>query len=339
MIRKWCCSGKFADFVSRARSRSVALPVLAALLALPACAGLDESGFSEQGELLDSSATLTLVQEYGPGAMLSLRGARLGDPGGQTYAIGYAAAVAARGNDIFVVDQAAGQLVQINAALGDARMLISLSDPNTHGVYVAPDLTVYVVDKFNRAVRRLNDAGQTTRLYADPNLIPAPVDVAETGWGDSIVVADALNKHLVMFDPLAGAFHVMGPNSSRAVFAQTVHALAATRNSVYLLDPEMGEVMRFGLRGNPLGSYGEDELQLPTALAVDGCGRLFVADQSRRGILVSLSDMMVLPTRVLNRELTGALITDLWVDDNFLYVAAGAGGVMIFRIEPACSAL
>jgi len=319
--------------------RAIQVSLLLAILPLlNVCASLDTVLYAEQSALDDSVASVTVIQEIGPGTMLHTRGSGFGGVMGQTYTLGYAAAVAARGNDVFVVDRLAGNLIHISLTLNEARVLTTLPDPNTHGVYVARDLTVYVVDKFNRAVRELNDAGQTTRLYADPTLMPAPVDVAETGWGGDIVVADALNSQLVMFDALAGAFDVIGSSDSRQSLAQTMHAIAATRNSVYVLDTGIGEVTRFGLRGNPIGNYGEDELQMPTALAVDRCGRLFIADQSGQGILVSLSDMMLPAARAQNSAMIADEITDLWVDEDFLYVAAGTQGIKILLIEPRCPA-
>jgi len=316
-----------------------AVSAFLSLLVLHGCADLDLGGYAGQGMLLDSDTTLTLVQEIGSGVTLRMRGSDFGIAAARTYALGYAAAVAARGNYVYVVDQFSAELVQINLALGEARVLTTLPDPTTHGVYVTQDLIVYVVDKSARAVRQLNDAGQTTRLFTNPALIPAPVDVAETDWGDAIVVADALHNQLVMFNTLVGAFEVIGANASRLSLAQVVQAIAATRNSVYILDPQLGEVIRFDLHGNPIGSYGEDELQMPTALAVDRCGRLFVADQSGQGILVSLSDMMRPAARAQHNAIILDQITDLWVDEGFLYVAAGAQGIKIFRIEPSCPAL
>ena len=324
------------------RDSNIIPKTVAVFLLLPVfygCAGLNLDGYAQPGELLDSDTTLTLLQQIDAGSMLQARGSGFGGFGGQSYSLGYAAAVAARGNDVYVVDQSSGELVHINLALGEARVLINLPDPSTRGVHVTRDLIVYVVDKAARAVRELNAAGQTTRLFADPALIPAPVDVAETDWGSAIVVADALNDQLVMFNTLAGVFEVIGTNTSRPLLAQEIRAIAATRDSVYILDPQLGEVMRFNLRGVQTGNYGEDELQMPTALAVDRCGRLFVADQSGQGILVSLSDMMQPAVRAQHNAIVIDQITDLWVDEDFLYVAAGTQGIQIFRIEPPCTAL
>ena len=308
------------------------------LLMLHGCADLGLDRYAGQESLLDSDTTLTLVQEIGSGVRLRTPGSDFGHAAARSYALGYAAAVAARGNDVYVVDQLSAELVHINLALGEARALTTLPDPATHGVYVTQDRIVYVVDKSARAVRQLDDAGQTIRLFADPTLIPAPVDVAETDWGGAIVVADALNNQLVMFNTLAGAFEVIGTKAPGRSLAQVIHAIAATRNSVYILDPQMGEVMRFNLLGIQIGNYGEDELQMPTALAVDRCNRLFVADQSGQGILVNLSDMMLPAVRAQHGAIILDQITDLWVDEGFLYVAAGAQGIKIFRIEPPCPA-
>jgi DNA-binding beta-propeller fold protein YncE len=309
--------------------RWIAAIVLA--ISMSACVGIEPGGYERSAELPAGETTLTLVQEIGAGTMLARRGTV-----DSVYTIGYASAVAARGNDVFVVDQSSGKLVRIDLAMGEVRELIMLDDPNTHGVFVTRDLLIYVVDKANRVVRQLDETGRTLRFFAEPDVMHAPVDVALTDWDNAIVVADALNGNLIMFDLLGGAFDTMGADQQRISLASTMHAIAATTKSVYLLDTGLEEVTRVGLGGNPLGIYGEDELSRPSALAVDRCGRLFVADQSGQGIFVSPSDMILPGSRVPGIGTGYERVTDLWLDEDFLYVAAGAEGIRIFRIEPPC---
>jgi len=163
------------------------------------------------------------------------------------------------------------------------------------------------------------------------------VDVTESDWGSTVVVADELARQLVVFSPLGVAINVLGANDRRLAIAQVLHAIAGSRDSIFVLDSSANEVMR-DLRGRQTGSYGEDDLEMPTALAVDDCGRLFVADSSGAGILVSSFDMRVPPVRAIQNFPAERVVNDIWIDGQFLYLAAGDEGIRVYLVEPACSA-
>jgi len=312
------------------------LAVVALYLTLSACTNLNPNYLENLNNFQDANVTLTFVQLIDSGTLLHMQDFGIGDPSNSSHTLGYAAAVAANGDDVFVVDQMSGNVLRINVPTGETRILAKLIDPATHGLFVSRDRSIFVVDKFERAVRQLDDTGRTTHLFIDDNLIPEPVDVTETNWGD-IVIADALNSRLVLFKPFASVFDVIGSTFRRLSVAQTLHAISAIGNSVLVLDSGAGEVMRFNLNGNQIGNYGEDDLVLPTALAVDQCGRLFVADGSRLGLHVSVLDMMVPPARTEQNTSIPESITDMWVDGIFLYIAAGSLGISIYLIEPTCA--
>jgi len=313
------------------------LLVVTSLLLLSACTNLDPYNLENLGEVLDSKVTLTFVQRIDSGTVLHTQDFGFGSPTSSSHILGYAAAVAANGNDVFVVDQVSGNVLRINVPTGETRVLANLVDATTHGLFVSQDRSIFVVDKFERAVRQLDDTGRTTRLFVDDILIPTPVDVTETNWGD-IVIADELNSRLVLFKPLASVFDVIGSSMRRLSVAQTLHSVSAVGNSVLVLDSAAGEVMRFNLNGNQVGNYGEDDLVIPTAFAVDQCGRMFVADGSGLGLHVSVPDMMVPPARTEQNTPVPDSITDMWVDGSFLYIAAGSLGIVIYLIEPPCVA-
>ena len=300
---------------------------------LPGCADLDSAAFTGQHRTQDSEVTLTLTQRIDVGT--PLRGAN-GRPG---MTIGYVSAVAASGGDIYIVDQAAGGLLRVDPMLFDATVIARLADPSTHGLYVANSGRVYVVDKAMRAVRQFDRDGTELRPLQDVDLAPAPVDVAESDWGSSIVVADDLTGQLVFFSPLGPTTDVAGIDENRLSVAQRLHALAASGNELFVLDAGAADVSRFDMRGRQTAYYGQDELELPTALTVDDCGRLFVADSSGAGIFVSAFDMRLPPARARQDTPVERNVTDLWWDSGYLYVAAGIDGVAIYSVEPRCGAL
>jgi len=259
-------------------------------------------------------------------------------PGEKSIQLGYAAAIAATGSAIFVVDAAAPGLVRLDEASGEVRLLYELRDTNTSGLHVSRDMIIQVVDRYNRAVIELDQSGWERRRFSDRRLIPAPVDVTQTNWGSTILIADELSHRLAMFDSMSNPTGLFATTLSPVAAAASIKAVAATENFVFVLDGASGEVIQLDLGGRLFGTHGEDALLAPVALAVDECQRIFVADGHSDGLFVTSPEFYGSNTRAsLPPEVTTA-VTDLWVDNNSLYVAAGNLGVYVMAIDPPCMA-
>lgn len=257
-------------------------------------------------------------------------------PGENPKQLGYAAAIAATGNVIYVIDAAASGLVSVDEASGEVRLLYELRDTNTSGLHVSQDMIIHVVDRYNRAVIEIDQSGWERRRFSDSRLIPAPVDVTQTNWGSTILIADELSQRLAMFDSMSNPTGLFTTTLSPVAVAASIRAIAATANYVFVLDGASREVTQLDLSGRPFGTHGEDALLAPVALAVDECQRLFIADGHSDGLFVTSPEFYGSNTRAsLPPEVTTA-VTDLWVDNNSLYVAAGNLGVYVMAIDPPC---
>lgn len=250
--------------------------------------------------------------------------------------IGFAAAVAARAGYVYIVDSAAGALVQVDPVNSVARPVRRLPDARHHGLHVTADQIVYVVDRSSRSVLQIDETGQVRRALSDERLLPAPIDVAGTTRGSVIVVADELTNELVIFDPFFGPAEVIGDARFPANRAVSITAIAGGADSVFVLDGIQREVLEFDLFGRLIASFGEDDLRVPVALAVDDCNRVVVADGHPAGLYVSGSGPFGRPVRVPLDVAVDSAVTDLWIDGSELYVAAGTGGVQVFFMEPPC---
>lgn len=291
-----------------------------------------EPEISEPPPTADIAVTLTPMREFGGGASAPLTAT------GERQKLGYAAAVAATSGFVFVIDSSVSALVQLDFASGDSRRLQTLDDANTSGMYVTTDLIIYVVDRFNRAVLELSESGWERRVYSDNKLIPAPVDVTQTNWGATVLIADELTQRLVMFDTQSNPTRLFTTTLSPVTIAASISAIAATDNFVFVLDAASREVTQLDLYGRVVGTFGEDSLLAPVALAVDECRRMFVADGHPDGLFVSSPDFYGMDSRAaVPREIAPA-VTDLWIDGNDLYVAAGTFGVHVLAIDPPCMA-
>ena len=286
------------------------------LSAEPATAGID--------------VTLTPIDAFGAGGTSTTM------PGTGGVQLGYAAAVAASGGFVYVVDVASSALVVLDPARAAVRVLHPLEDPNTNGLYVSVDQIIEVVDRYNRAVVELDQSGWERRRFVDSRLIPTPVDVTQTNWGSTILVADGISQRLAMFDALSNPTGLFTTTLSPVAVAASITAIAATVDSVFVLDVASREVTQLDLNGRPVATYGEDALLAPVALAVDECQRLFVADGHPGGLFISSPEFYGTSARAALPPEVAPAVTDLWVDGNTLYVAAGSLGVYVMAVDPPC---
>lgn len=295
---------------------------------LGACA-LD-AGVGAEPMTAGIDVTLTTIDVYGSG------GTSTAMPGTGGRQVGYAAAVAASGGFVYVVDVASSALVLLDPARSDLRVLRPLKDPNTNGLHVSIDQVIEVVDHYNRAVIELDQSGWERRRFMDSQLIPTPVDVTQTNWGSTVLIADGVSQRLAMFDAMSNPTGLFTTTLSPVAVAASITAIAATVDSVFVLDSASREVTQLDLNGRPVATYGEDALLAPVALAVDECNRLFVADGHPGGLFISSPEFYGTGARAaLPPEITPA-VTDLWIDGNTLYIAAGPLGVYVMAADPPC---
>ena len=309
--------------------RAAFLGMLLATAGLAACA-MDPGGYETVG---DAGIDVVLV----PVSAVGGAGAAGLDPAGGGTQIGFAAAVAARAGQVFVVDSMAGALVTVDVFGTESRTVLELRDAGTSGLHVTQDLIIYVVDRQCRSVLEVSDTGWERQRYADARLIPAPVDVTEINWGSSLVIADELSKRLVLFDGLSNPTGMMNSTLSPVISVASIGAIAANNRSVFVLDTASREATQLDLQGRPLATYGEDALLAPVAIAADACGRVFVADGHADGLFVSAYEFQGTNARAALPGGIATAVTDLWIDQNELYVAAGPFGVHVFSIQPGCT--
>jgi len=306
--------------------KAPAFALFAASACLAACA-LDSGGYVA-GDDPGIDVTLVPVSVIGGAAGLNANG--------DLRQIGFAAAVAARAGRVFVVDSMARGLLQADVFGGDMRLVRELADANTSGLYVTQDLTIYLVDRHSRAVVEISDTGWERHRYADPRLIPSPVDVTELNWGATVVIADELSKRLVLFDSLSNPIGMMNSTLAPVMSAASIGAIAASNGSVFVLDTASREAVQLDLQGRPVATFGEDALLAPVAIAADPCGRVFVADGHTEGLFVSSYEHQGTNTRAALPGEIVAAVTDLWIDGSELYIAAGPFGVYVMAVQPAC---
>ena len=249
---------------------------------------------------------------------------------------GVISAVAARGDDLFFVDQGAGKLVHASVAAMTVHTLAGLQNANATGLHAAIDGTVYVVDAFNREIVRFDPAyGEIDRIPVG-HVLANPVDVVVLEDEHVLLVLDALDGRIAYLDALGGLQQINEPRAYETQSILSATMIGGGAGEFYLLDRGTDAVAGFSLSGHATGSYGGDDLDRVNALTADACGRFYVTDRHDGTLYVGFADMSLPGRRVNLPQLTGSQISDLWTDGSFLYVSTRGDGIFVFMLDPEC---
>jgi len=313
----------------RRQATTAAIAVLALLSG--ACADIGTAVDGPQQVASIDDVRLVIVDRFDPMTLQEF--------GSVTSAAALAelSAIAAFGNDVFLIDNLGRRLLHVNLAAYSQRTVASLPDPASRGLYLDRDMTVFVTEPSNRRVRRFDRDGRELASLDTAFSGHVPSDVALTDWGRLIVVADRLENRLLMLHVLGGVYESFRPELAERPYLTSIAAIAASDDAVFVLDREGGELVRFNTDGRPTASFGADELIRPTAVAVDACGRLFVADAMPDRLYVSSEDMTMPAHRIPLPAVKASDVVDLWIDGSLLYALTSASEVAIFAIEPGCN--
>jgi class 3 adenylate cyclase/sugar lactone lactonase YvrE len=201
-------------------------------------------------------------------------------------------AVDASGN-VYVIDSGYNRIEQLApgrrsfAPLGtQAASPPSLTQPN--GVAVDGRGYVYVADTGHNRIWQLSPTGRLLALLGDagqgPGKLSSPYGVAADARGD-LYVADTGNSRIAVFSAARHEWSTLGVS----VILSAPYGVALDgRGNVYVADAGNQQVYELSPRGRVLRTWGASvqtagiapgEFHNPYALAVDGQGNLYVADE------------------------------------------------------------
>jgi len=157
------------------------------------------------------------------------------------------------------------------------------------GIAVGSDGNIYVADTFNNRVQIFNSSGvfQSTVGVGDL-LVPYGIAV---GSGGNIYVADTLNDRVQVFDSSGNVLSTFGVGDLS--FPQGI--AVGSSGKIYVADTSNNCVQVFDSSGNvssPLGicslipGSGNGEFSSPGGVAVDGVGKIYVADTNNNRVQV-----------------------------------------------------
>jgi hypothetical protein len=246
-------------------------------------------------------------------------------------------AVALRGPDLLVADQASGRLWRVDAALNQLTGIAGA--PVIPGVALAlgPDLSAWVLDPVARQVLRFARDGRLLQTWRAPLAASSPVALALADGGATLLLADGLGAQWAELRASAGTGTMVAPQSGSGARLSGVDAIAASGDALAVLDRMGAAVHRVTRDGRVLATLGRGELTQPSALAADREGRVFVVDGPSSALVVLREGEA--PQRFTADQLNLRRIAAIAIDERTLAVADPLlGQVALFLIAPAGAA-
>ena len=248
-------------------------------------------------------------------------------------------AVAAYANELFIADSGHRAVLRFDQALDTLTVFTKLDvDLSAMDLYLDDDLSLYVVDARNAQVLRFDENGRILQRFQNSANLAHPVAVVTDRARAQVLVADRLYAQVLKFNQLGTLTGAISVAPGGAQFDTTV-AMARRGDELYVVDQQAHRVHVIGLDRAFQSYFGTADLKRPVAVAADRYGRILVADDADNAIKVFSEDELEVTVgpRAPAGRFAFAQVSDLWVDEDFLYVADAVNStVQVFQILSPC---
>ena len=241
------------------------------------------------------------------------------------------AAVAARGNYIYIADSGRRQIFRYDTGEQSMTPFAAYAGSALGNIAVASDFSLYVVDINTQKVLHFSADGRELRPFENSLEMARPVAVVVDPVNGQVSVADSLRNHVVVFNSLGRVLSVLRSDEGRSI-----EAMASGPDGLYLVDRVGRKILVIGKDGRDLYTIGAGALKHPGAVAVDRFNRVFVSDSFDNTIKVFEQGKMLASFPGGGAVPAGFnRITSLWLEQNMLYVADSMNArIQTFRITP-----
>lgn len=245
-------------------------------------------------------------------------------------------AVAARGEYVYVVDAGRNAVLRYDRANGRLEAVLDLKGEargEVADIYVNPDFSFYLADPDGSRVLLYDRSGHLLQTFQNRLNMAKPVAVVAMG-NDHIVVADGHYDYLIEFN---GAGTMVATYAGRGLEPGeflNIMTMTTGPDGFYVGSRVGRKVQVISREGAYRYSFEEGTALFPAAIVVDEENRSYVADYMDdkikvfdRGRLVAAVGQHGVAPGQFKR------ISDLWLDEQFLYIADSLNGrVQIARV-------
>ena len=245
--------------------------------------------------------------------------------------------VAARNDFVLVADAGARviwKMDRVRDGIAPFTPFTGFGPEQGTSMVIGNDFSVWVALPATHAVVQYNLRGQPVRRWVSELDAPRPVAVVVPEDRSQVLIGDGSSPHVLVFDPLGLPRHVLGGNHPAPL--QSIAAMALGPRGLYVLDRIGQQVVVIDPSGVAVEAIGEHELVQPRAMAVDGSGRVFVADDMEQRIKVFRGQQLLAtvggPGNAPGRF---GRIESMALDGNLLYIADSMNArVEIWMVAP-----
>ncbi len=233
-------------------------------------------------------------------------------------------AASARGQYVYIVDQTDKAVYLYDNDFDRLQLIPGVSKHIKHDVadiYVAADLSFYLADSSAGRVLHFTQSGQLIQVFEDYLNMSRPVGIAVDEYQGFVLIADGSYDYVLVFDRQGTLIDAIGGRGEKKGEFRGLTSVALGYEGVFVTS-------RMGIRAQVVNldsrfryAFQKNTLVFPTAIVVDEDNQAFVSDSFdntikiyRKGELISTFGGTGNGPGQFNK------ITDMWLDEGFLYV-------------------
>lgn len=183
--------------------------------------------------------------------------------------------------------------ILVGNSIGELQNAFDEKFDGVSGIAFDSNLNVYVTDKYNSRVVKLDSNGVLLAQFGSQGSgeLSRPSGIA-IDHNDKVYVADSENSRVVMFDTNGVYLGELGTYGwGDGEFYEPVGIAFDSSNNVYVVDSSLGRVLVFDSNGVYLRQIasqgsGDGEVYYPKGLAVDSDNNVYVVDGNGRRIVM-----------------------------------------------------
>ncbi len=248
-------------------------------------------------------------------------------------------ATAARGKYVYIVDEAEKGVYLYDNDLDQLQLISGVAKhikQEITDIYVAPDLSFYLTDSSAGRVLHFSQSGKLIQVFENYLNMSRPVGITVDEHRGFVLIADGSYDYILVFDRQGTLLDAIGARGKKQGEFRGVTALAIGNEGVYVTSRIGTRAQVVNLDSRFRYAFQENTLIFPTAIVIDEDNQAFVSDSFdnkikiyRKGELISTFGGTGNGPGRFNR------ITDMWLDEGFLYVTDNLNKrIQVLRIVP-----